>query len=337
MDPRLSEASWEELAASILKRVAEGEHDDLVADLAARLIERFAWKPYFEQYFQFWEKHGFHLTPVHFYYPIPDTRTIGDDFWARSSEMAGVDMNDRVQLELLNDIFPRLRDEYDSFPTEPSHGDLAHRYYFNNPFFGGTDALVLYCMVRHFRPRRVLEVGSGFSSRISAEAALRNGETELVCIEPYPDEVLQQGFPGLTSLLRRKVQEVGSEPFEQLGAGDILFIDSSHVVSLGSDVNFLFLEVLPRLAPGVIVHVHDIYFPKMARRDWVMENFRFWNEQDLLQSFLAFNAEFEILFCNNYVEAKYPKQFRDAFPKSPWWGGGSFWMRRRVRGVPAAG
>jgi hypothetical protein len=190
---------------------------------------------------------------------------------------------------------------------------------------------VLYCMVRHFQPNLVLEVGSGFSSRVSAQAALRNGHTKLVCIEPYPDEVLRRGFPGLTSLIPKKVQDVELSYFEELGPGDILFIDSSHVARIGGDVNYLYLEVIPRLKPGVIVHVHDIFFPLEYRRDWVINELRFWTEQYLLQAFLAFNPEYEVLFCNTYLDHKHRGELQATFPNSPWWGGGSFWMRRRER------
>jgi hypothetical protein len=126
------------------------------------------------------------------------------------------------------------------------------------------------------------------------------------------------------------VQEVELELFQQLGAGDVLFIDSSHVVKTGGDVNYLYLEVLPRLRPGVVVHVHDIFLPGEYRKDWVTEEFRFWTEQYLLQAFLAFNSEFEVLLCNSYLGRYHRPALQNVFPKAPWWGGGSFWMQRRM-------
>ncbi len=104
---------------------------------------------------------------------------------------------------------------------------------------------------------------------------------------------------------------------------------ASHTVKIGGDVNYLFLEVLPRLKPGVIVHVHDIFFPFDYRRDWVLDEFRFWTEQYLLQAFLSFNSEFEVLLANKYLAYRYMKEFKTTFPTSPGWGGGSFWMRRK--------
>jgi hypothetical protein len=185
-------------------------------------------------------------------------------------------------------------------------------------------------MVRHFRPQTIIEIGSGYSSLISGEAATRNGNAALVCVEPFPLDFLKRGFPGLRSLIRLKAEDLDLEFFDQLHTGDILFIDSSHTVKIGGDVNYLFLEVLPRLNPGVIVHVHDISLPFDYRREWVIDECRFWTEQYLLQAFLAFNSDFEILFANNYIASRYLKDFQKVFPKSPWWGGGSFWMRRKI-------
>ena len=116
-------------------------------------------------------------------------------------------------------------------------------------------------MIRHFRPRLIIEVGSGFSSLVAAEAIAKNKNSALICIEPFPQDFLRQGFPGLRSLIEKKVEEIDLEFFSQLNCGDILFIDSSHTVKIRGDVNYLFLELLPRLKPGVIVHVHDIFFP----------------------------------------------------------------------------
>ncbi len=228
----------------------------------------------FHEIFLAWERLGFHVTPVHFYQPIPDTQSLPETLWNRASDLVGVNMNDSVQLDLLRNHFPKFRNEYEQFPTE-STGNSA-RFHFNNGLFDGTDALVAYCTIRHFQPRVIIEVGSGFSSLLAA-----------------------------------------------------LFIDSSHTVKIGGDVNYLFLEVLPRLKPGVIVHVHDILFPFDYRRDWVMDEFRFWAEQYLLQAFLSFNSEFEVLLSNSYLAYRYMEDLKATFPKSPWWGGGSFWMHRR--------
>ena len=172
-------------------------------------------------------------------------------------------------------------------------------------------------------------MGSGFSSLVAAEAISKNTDSALICIEPFPADFLRQGFPGLQSLIEKKVEDIDLEFFSQLDSGDILFIDSSHTVKIGGDVNFLFLEVLPRLRPGVIVHVHDICLPFDYRRDWVMGEFRFWTEQYLLQAFLSFNSDYEVLLANHYLAHYYLEDLKRTFPNSPWWHGGSFWMQRK--------
>jgi hypothetical protein len=281
--------------------------------------------------FQNWEKHGFHVTPVHFYQPIPDTQSLPDTLWERPSELVGIDMNDAMQLDLLRNHFPRFREQYQHFPTKPT-GE-QNRFYLGNHLFDGTDALVAYCMVRHFQPRFIIEVGSGFSSLVLGAAAAENDNAGIISIEPFPREFLRKGFPGLRSLIEKKVQDIDLNFFSQLESGDILFIDSSHTVKIGGDVNYLFLEVLPRLKPGVIVHVHDIFLPFDYRRDWVLDEFRFWTEQYLLQAFMMFNPEFEVLMANSYVNHYHQEDLKAAFPDLPSWEGGSFWIRRKARGA----
>ena len=320
-------------SASMILRELTGEvlHGNIdMAELSqfiATAMPRCLHSGKFHEIFPEWERHGFHVTPVHFYQPIPDTQSLPETLWNRPSELVGIEMNDVMQLDLLRNYFPRFRHEYDQFPAEPT--DEPGRFYLNNGLFDGIDALVAYCMIRHFQPRLIIEVGSGFSSLVAAEAIARNENSALICIEPFPLDFLRQGFPGLHSLIEKKVEDIDRNFFSQLESGDILFIDSSHTVKIGGDVNYLFLEILPRLNPGVIVHVHDIFLPFDYRRDWVMDEFRFWTEQYLLQAFLTFNSEFEVLMANGYLGHRYMENLKAAFPNSPCWGGGSFWMRRR--------
>jgi len=277
--------------------------------------------------FQDWERHGFHVTPAHFYQPIPDTRSLPETLWTQPSELVGIDMNEAMQLDLLRRHFPKFRDEYGQFAAEPSGEE--NRFHLGNQLFDDVDALIAYCMVRHFQPRLIIEVGSGFSSLVLGDAVAKNTSSSLICIEPFPREFLRKGFPGLQSLREQKVQDIELDFFAQLESSDILFIDSSHTVKIGGDVNYLFLEVLPRLKPGVIVHVHDIFLPFEYRRDWVLDEFRFWTEQYLLQAFLTFNSEFEVLMANNYLNQYHEEELKVAFPDLSSWGGGSFWMRRK--------
>jgi len=316
------------LLREVVREVTRGNVDiTMLSQFFAQLLPRCLHSAKFRDIFRLWERHGFHVTPVHFYQPIPNTQSLPETLWDRPSELIGIDMNDAVQLDLLRNHFPKFRDEYDQFPAEET--SEPGRFSLKNGLFDGTDALVTYCMIRHFQPRLIIEVGSGFSSLVAAEAMAKSEGSTLICIEPFPLDFLRKGFPGLRSLIEKKVEDIDTEFFSQLGSGDILFIDSSHTVRIGGDVNYLFLEVLPRLKPGVIVHVHDIFSPFDYRRDWVIDELRFWGEQYLLQAFLTFNSEFEVLMANAYLGHRYMEDLKATFPNSPWWGGGSFWMRRR--------
>ena len=304
-----------------------------MADLSqfiAEVVPHCLYSGGFREIFPFWEKHGFHVTPVHFYQPIPDTQSLPDTLWNKRSELVGVDMNDSLQLDLLRNHFPKFRDEYEQIPIQPTGEEDC--FHLNNGLFGGTDALVAYCMVRQFQPRLIIEIGGGFSSLLLSQAAAKNNSSALICIEPFPQESLRRGCRGLYSLIEEKVEDVDLDFFSQLGPGDLLFIDSSHTVKIGGDVNYLFLEVLPRLKPGVIVHVHDIFLPFEYRRHWVLHELRFWTEQYLLQSFLTFNSEFEVLMANYYLSHYHQDKLKATFPDLSSWVGGSFWMRRKLLG-----
>jgi hypothetical protein len=313
------------VSAILRKLAAEAMQGNIdlkeLAQFIATVMPRCLHSGKFHELFPVWEQHGFHVTPVHFYQPIPDTRELRETLWQQPSDLAGINMNDAMQLDLLRHHLTKFRDEYNNLPVEPPPGQ-------RRPFHG-VDALVAYCMVRHFQPRLIIEVGSGFSSLVLGQAAAKNKNSALICIDPFPRDFLRNGLPGLQSLIAKKVEDTDLQFFSQLESGDILFIDSSHTVKIGGDVNYLFLEVLPRLKPGVIVHIHDIFLPFEYRRDWVLDEFRFWNEQYLLQAFLTFNSEFEVLLANSYLNHYHQEDLKAAFPNLSSWASGSFWMRRK--------
>jgi hypothetical protein len=303
----------------------------ILAPLRRRLARRVA--DSLVNSFSFWQRLGVHVVPNHFYQPIPDTRTLKGEMWERRSELAGLRLGEARQLELLSRFAERYRDEYEGFARERTA--VSHRYFVRNGAFESVDGEMLYCLIRHLRPRRIFEIGSGNTTYLSAQAVLRNAEDggpvgELIAFEPYPNEVLRGGFPGLARLVETEAQDIPLERFGELGDGDILFIDSSHVLKIGSDVQYLYLEVLPRLNKGVVVHVHDIFLPAEYPRKWVMEDRHFWNEQYLLQAFLAFNDSFEVYWAGSYMHLTHPGKLEAAFSsydrKTSW--PGSFWMRR---------
>lgn len=300
-----------------------------IRDAAADIIRRAVKKT-----FPVWERLGIHVTPIHFYEPIPDTRSLSDNLWTNPSALVGLQMNEEGQRRLLEVFSSSYRSEYEGLPKDRT--PTPYRYYVDNCGFGSVDGELLYCMIRHFKPRRIIEIGSGNSTYLSAQAILKNAEDkngyecELTAIEPYPSPVLKKGFPGLTRLVQKRIQDVPFSEFEKLGENDILFIDSSHVLKIGGDVQYEYLEILPRLRKGVLVHSHDIYLPSDYPREWVLKNHIFWTEQYLLQAFMAFNDSFEVVLAAGYVHKRHPEWLESAFSsytRDTRWPG-SFWMRR---------
>ncbi|MDD2822989.1 MAG: class I SAM-dependent methyltransferase [Candidatus Daviesbacteria bacterium] len=275
--------------------------------------------------FEYWQKNGFFILPNNFYQPVPDTSLINIKKLEKVQSLDGININETKQLSLLQN-FSKFKDEYLKIPyIGESQG---HIFYFNNLAFDGVDALVYYCMIRHFNPKNIIEVGSGWSTKIAAQAVLQNRQGELVSIEPYPQPFMQNLFPGLSKVIAKKVEENDISIFEQLKENDILFIDSSHTVKTGGDVNYLFLEVLPRLKKGVIIHIHDIFFPFDYPKDWILKEHRLWAEQYLLQAFLMFNDTFEVIYSNSFMGYKHSKKVKNIFSNSPFYKGGSIWIQK---------
>lgn len=276
---------------------------------------------------------GIHLTPVHFYQPIPDTTSLKLNLWTQESELVGINMNETRQLELLL-AFSKFKEEYDNFRKM----SVPYQYCTDNKQFGTVDGEVLYSMIRHFKPNRILEVGSGYSTLLSASAILKNKEEDkgysgrLIAVEPYPNEILTAGVPGLSKLIQTCVQNIPLSDFSMLDEGDILFIDSSHVLKIGGDVQYLYLEVLPRLKKGVIVHFHDIFLPTEYPMDWVLKLHLFWTEQYLLQAFLMFNDSFQVLWASSYMHLRHPSLLEVNFSSyrrcEIRWPPGSFWIQK---------
>lgn len=292
------------------------------------------WHRLIKKSFPFWERLGLHVTPNHFYEPVPDTRTLPADLWERKSKLKGIDLNPQGQRALLSQFTIQFEKEYESFPRNKTK--IPYEFYLNNFSFGSVDAEVLYCMIRHFRPRSVIEIGAGHSTTLSLQAILKNKkeikgyECELTAIEPYLNETLRLGLPGLFKLIPKKVEEVPLSFFESLEAGDILFVDSSHTLKIGGDVQYIFLEILPRLQKGVLIHFHDIFLPAEYHKRWILNDHLFWNEQYLLQAFLAFNDCFEVLWAGSYLHLNAPDLLKaafDSYEREQNWPG-SFWIRR---------
>lgn len=275
--------------------------------------------------------------PGHYYSPIPDRAALSASGpWSQSpTDLPGIDLRTEAQLSLLRAIAALARPDWE-------HPDPSRRYTYENPFFSYGDALGLYGMLALERPRQIVEVGSGFSTAVmldtldylgldtAGDANMTTGvTTSITCIEPYPDRLRSLLRPtDRPELIAQPVQQVPLGVFEALSAGDILFIDSSHVSKCGSDVNYLLLEVLPRLATGVRVHVHDVFYPFEYPRSWVVDEHRSFNEDYLLRAFLIGNASYHIEWWLNYLGMVAPEEVTAILPLAQRNYGGSIWLRR---------
>jgi predicted nucleic acid-binding Zn-ribbon protein len=308
--------------------VAQGPAD--VDEQAQALLEQYEAGD--RDLFSIYESHGLHITPVHYYSCLPEVSTLKEQLWEETSALVGIELNDSAQLRFLEQTCPRFKDEYDAFPYDPTV--VPYQYYLNQEMFRAVDAEVLHCIIRRYRPQRIIEVGSGFSTYVIASAAVANAQeghhAQVTVIDPNPNDVMRQGFPGLSTVLEKPVQDTDISLFNSLRENDVLFVDSSHVLHIDSDVRFLVLEVLPRLNPGVLVHFHDIFLPLHYPREWVVREHRFWTEQYMLQAFLAFNRDFEVVWAGSYMHIRHSDALALAFPSydplTVW--PGSFWIRR---------
>lgn len=282
--------------------------------------------------FTFWEKYGFHITKDHYYEPIPDSRTLNERLWEDLSILNGLDMNENFQYSLLLEFEKKFKTEYDKIPNKKTFNPF--QYYIPNGSFDSVDGEILYCMIRYYKPKLMIEVGSGLSTLCSTQALLVNNNendfnANFYAIEPYPYDFLKRGVPGLTDLIIEKLENIPLEFFKKLNENDILFIDSSHILKIGSDVHYLFLNILPILNKGVIVHFHDIFIPSEYPKNWILKDHRFYNEQYLLQAFLTFNDTYKVIWAGSYMLLNRLDDLKRAFntcKKGVW--PGSFWIRK---------
>jgi len=313
------------LAKRSMKRIAAQALGRAVRPL--RAIKGLDWLV--SRAFQVW--YEMPVTPTHFYSPLPDIPALrrNPQRWYREDDLAGMPMDLARQQIFLDSLGP-FSPECDELPsleevTEKGHG-LG---------YGEVEAHFLHCLIRHFKPRKLIEVGSGVSTYFCLYSLALNRQKDgvdcaLICVEPFPK-------PPLRKLVAEKkvttyeceVQDVDRRIFDQLQAGDILFIDSSHTSKVDSDVNFLYFVVLPRLAKGVVVHIHDIPFPYWTCPPGhpMFEKSLLWNEAALLRAFLTGNGAFEMLMCQSYLHRKCPDSIKRVigiydpqrhFPSSLW-------------------
>lgn len=269
--------------------------------------------------------------PGHFYSPLPDLQEILRNeqslFKKDSNECSGIDLCESEQVEFLD----QLAIYYSELPF-PNLESKSYRYFYENQYFRYADAIILYSILRHFKPKRVIEIGSGFSSSVMLDThdLFLPNSIHFSFIEPYPDRLyslLNEKDQKKCHILPKLIQDVELALFDNLDAGDILFIDSSHVAKIGSDVCHILFKILPRLKPGVIIHFHDIFWPFEYPRDWVTSG-RAWNEAYILRAFLQYNSSFRIRFFNSFMGLFHQDLLKQKMPLYLQDTGGSLWLTK---------
>jgi hypothetical protein len=270
------------------------------------------------------------VPPGHYYSPIPslaELKAREQEIWGRfPRELPAIDLNENEQLGLF-DVFKNYYREMPDFPAEKQE---HLRYHYQNDYYPYGDAIPLHSMIRYLRPRRIIEVGSGFSSCVTLDTNELYFENSITCtfIEPYPQRLQSLLKPtDKIDLVEKNLQDVDLKLFGELGPRDVLFIDSTHVAKCGSDVNYIFFEILPALARGVSVHVHDIFYPFEYPQGWVYGG-KAWSEDYMLRAFLQYNNAFKIQYFNSYLVAFHRGRMEADMPLCLRYPGGSIWLRK---------
>ncbi len=271
--------------------------------------------------------------PGHYYSPIVNVEEVKNkenEIWQHPmiDGIAGIDLNTEAQIALINE----LKKYYADIPFS-SFKDANRRYYFENDLYSYTDAIILYSFIRHFKPKRIIEAGSGFTSAVMLDTKnifFQGHGLELTFIEPYPVRLyslITENDKINSRIIENAIQSLNVSFFEQLEENDILFIDSTHVSKTGSDVNYVLFEILPRLKSGVFIHFHDVFYPFEYPKEWVYGGFN-WNENYLLRAYLMYNEIFEIKLFSDYLHVHHKEVFKE-MPLCYLNTGGNLWLQKR--------
>jgi len=265
----------------------------------------------------FMEEYHLPVKPLHYYSPLPDIEYLKSTFdrWYQPGNWNAVELNLDKQREFLD----RLKPFKAECASLPDFAEVSAAGY--GPGFGEVEAQLLHCVIRYLKPKRVIEVGSGVSTFFIGNALAQNRtennqDNEMICIEPFPGPQLPALIKQHGGMLdARAVQEIEVPVFEQLEASDLLFIDSTHVSKLASDVNYLYLDVLPALRKGVWIHIHDISFPYLVPppEHPLFDLYLLWNEAPLVKAFLMYNSAFQIRIAQSFLHHKYPEALAEVF------------------------
>jgi hypothetical protein len=269
--------------------------------------------------------------PGHFYSPIPSIKEIKAReekiFNNIPNKIPGIDLHEEEQIRLLHELKPYYVDQPFTF-----HKKENLRFFFDNPNYSYGEAIILHCLIRHVQPKKIIEIGSGYSSCLILDTneMFFDNSISYMSIDPYPQllhSLIEPSDLARIEVIEKNVQDISLEKFSDLSADDILFIDSSHVSKTGSDVNYIFFEILPHLNSGVYIHVHDIGFPFEYPKEWVYGG-RAWNEAYLLRAFLQYNITFQIRFFNSFLAKFHKDRFFNEMPICMNNPGTSLWLQK---------
>ena len=275
---------------------------------------------------------GFHVQGNDYYSPLNDVDFLeaNPDLWV-NPPLTPPAINWRLdeQLAAARELAPFVSELAD-VPAEPA-GDCS-RFAWKNNFWENADALVQYGLVRARKPKRYVEIGCGWSSLLLKRALERNRaeghDCAVTLIEPYPNPAIFRHLPSTWTIHRKMIQRADPAIYDQLEAGDVLFYDGSHCAKVGSDVNWFFFHVLPRLKPGVLIHIHDISLPHEYPKPWIFDRGQTWNEQYVLQAFLMHNDAYRITLANRFIFLHRQTELERLYGKIQPVYGSSFWMEK---------
>ena len=283
------------------------------------------WKIYSEKYFTLNAEPGKYNSPIVTWAEVEENQYYDVE---GKTDIQGIDLQSIQQKHLLENFAPHIK----TFPFEANKSE-RFRYFYNNPMFGFYDGIILYAFLMHFQPKKIIEIGSGYSSALTLDTYENYLKTKVdfTFIDPYTnrvDELMSKSDLLISNFVRIPVQKVDLKIYNELEEGDVLFIDSSHIVKTAGDLNFIFFEILPRLKKGVFVHVHDIFFPFEYPKEWIQNGFCY-NEAYFLRAFLMNNNEYEIVFWNDYMYSSYQLDLEASSDKIKMNRGGSIWLKKK--------
>lgn len=284
---------------------------------------------------KFLGRRGSRLADVGFYSPLVDVRAIGDEpdrIWPAEPRPCGaIDFRPERHRQLMAELAP-LAEAFD-YDSTPQPDDGLSRFYDGNSQFASLDARLLFALLRLWKPERIVEIGSGYSTLLMVDVAERFLDaSRITAIEPYPRPFLRRlASERRIELLEQRVQDVDLSIFDRLQPGDVLFVDSSHVSKTGSDVNTIVFDVIPRLPAGVHIHFHDIFLPFDYPMGWVLDDARSWNEQYIVRALLMFaGAALQVEFGSAFALSALPDLPASLTGNAPA-SGGSLWITKLAR------